>query len=68
MVVWLVMIPLWWSGSVRPFASGDIPLSPKASRIARSLYSWVWVIVIINYVIVAVIAQVQLDWFSEFTR
>lgn len=68
MVVWVVMIPLWWNGIARPYAVGDIPLPGAGSRVAATLYSWVWVVVIINYVIVAAVAQLQLDWLAEFNR
>ena len=68
MVVWAVMIPLWWNGIVRPFATGDIPLGERGHRVAEHLYSWVWVVVIVNFLIVATIAQLQLDWFAEFSR
>ncbi|MFC7765436.1 hypothetical protein [Leucobacter soli] len=62
------MIPLWWSGLARPFASGGIPLGPNARRLAQTLYSWVWVVVLVNYLVVAAIAQMQLNWFAEFAR
>mgnify|MGYP001298753588 CR=1 FL=1 len=68
MVVWLVMIPLWWSGLARPYATGDIPLPERGRRFAQGFYSWVWVIVLVNYVVIAVFAQVVLDWIAEFQR
>lgn len=68
MVAWTVMIPLWWSGLTRPYAAGDIPSSPRAHAFWRSLHSWVWVIVLVNYLIIAAIAQFQLNWFAEFAR
>lgn len=68
MVVWAVMIPLWWSGLVRPFAVGDIPLAQRGRDFARTAYSWVWVVVVINLLVVATVAQIQLNWFAEFSR
>lgn len=68
MVVWAVMIPLWWITLTRPYASGDIPLSHKGRRIARGLSSWLWVVILVNVLVVAAIAQFQLDWFAEFAR
>ena len=68
MVVWSVTIPLWWSGLTRPYAIGDVPLAGRGRRFARSAYSWVWVVVILNFLVVATIAQLQLNWFAEFGR
>ena len=68
MVAWLVMIPLWWSGLTRPFASGDIPLGARGRNLFQTLHAWVWVIVLMNYLVIAAVAQFQLDWFAEFAR
>lgn len=68
MVVWAVMIPLWWVSAVGPYASGEIPLSAALRRRARGLASWLWVVVLLNILIVAAVAQFQLDWFAEFAR
>ncbi|MCB1274135.1 MAG: vitamin K epoxide reductase family protein [Leucobacter sp.] len=68
MVVWAVMIPLWWIGLVRPYAVGDIPLGGAGRRFARAAYGWVWVVIVVNYLIIATVAQLQLNWFAEFSR
>ncbi len=68
MVAWTVMIPLWWSGLIRPFATGDIAVGSAARRAFSALYSWVWVIVLVNYFVIAAVAQFQLNWFAEFAR
>lgn len=68
MVVWSVMIPLWWVSSLRPHAVGDVPHSARMKRVFEGLYSWSWVLIIITFVLIALIAQVQLDWFGEFRR
>lgn len=68
MVIWAVMIPLWWNGLVRPYATGDIPLRGGGRRFARSAYGWVWVVVVVNILIVAMIAQMQLNWFIVFSQ
>lgn len=67
-VAWTVMIPLWWIGATRPFATGDIPLPAAGRRFFAGLYSWVWVIILINYLVIAAIAQFQLNWLAEFAR
>ena len=68
MVVWAVMIPLWWIGAFRPHAVGDIPHSDRVQRLFAGLYSWSWVLILFTYLLIAMIAQVQLDWFGEFRR
>lgn len=68
MVVWTVMIPLWWIGFLRPHAVGDVPHSPGAQRVFTGLYQWSWVLILVCYLLIATIAQVQLDWFGEFRR
>jgi uncharacterized membrane protein len=68
MVVWSVMIPLWWVSLFRPYAVGDVPLGASARTVFQRLYSWTWVIVLLCYVAIAFIAQLQLDWISEFSR
>lgn len=68
MVIWAVMIPLWWNGLFRPIAVGDMPAGAALTRFARSSYSWVWVIVVVNFIIIAAVAQFQLNWIAEFGR
>lgn len=69
MVVWSVMIPLWWSGLVRPYATGDVPVRSRSLlRTAKSAYSWVWVVVVVNYLIIATVAQLHLNWLGQFAR
>lgn len=68
MVVWLAMIPLWWTTLLRPFAMGDIPLPAGGQRVFHTLYSWTWVIVVANYLILAVLAQLELNWLAELGR
>lgn len=68
MVVWSAMIPLWWVSFARPFAVGDIPLGASARRSWGAVYSWTWVAIVLTFVILAFIAQLQLDWLAEFRR
>lgn len=68
MVVWTVMIPLWWTGLFRPFASGDVHVTPGTQRVFQGLYSWSWVFVIATYFIIATFAQVNLNWIAELMR
>lgn len=68
MVVWTVMIPLWWVNLIRPYAVGDIPLPPRGHAFFTRLHSWVWVLIALNYLVLAFIAQLKLDWVSELMR
>ncbi|WP_336991725.1 vitamin K epoxide reductase family protein [Leucobacter sp. VD1] len=68
MVVWSVTIPLWWITAFRPYAVGDIPLGANTQRLFSRLYSWTWVIILLCYVVLAFLAQMRLDWLSEFAR
>lgn len=68
MVIWTVMIPLFWVSLLRPYAVGDIQTSSGVRSFFRGLYSWSWVIVLVIYLVIATVAQIQLDWFAEFSR
>ena len=68
MVVWSAMIPLWWIGALRPHAVGDVPHTKRVQRAFAVLYSWSWVLILVTYVLIALVAQLQLDWFGEFRR
>lgn len=68
MVIWTVMIPLFWVSLFRPYAVGDIAVSDRTQKVFRALYSWAWVIILVLYLVIAAVAQIQLDWFAEFSR
>ena len=62
MVVWTVTIPLFWYTSGWTLAAGH--LGDALRPLGRLLWSWAWVIVVLNYLLIAVLAQVRLDWLS----
>lgn len=68
MVVWTVTIPLFWITLFRPYAVGDIPVSPGLQRVFARCFSWSWVIILVCFAAIAFLAQLQLDWVSEFSR
>ncbi|MBK0421462.1 vitamin K epoxide reductase family protein [Leucobacter sp. CSA2] len=68
MVVWSVTIPLFWVTLLRPEAVGDVPVSEPARKRIESLRSWTWVFILFSYLIIAVLAQLRLDWLAEFSR
>lgn len=65
MVVWVAMIPLFWSTFFLP---ADRWQAGPSGRSSNGLYSWVWVFILMTYLVIAFVAQVQLNWFAEFLR
>lgn len=68
MVVWAVMIPLFWFSLPEPYASGAVPVSEGVRAAFTQLRSWAWVAVLLCFIFIAFVAQVQLDWLAEFSR
>lgn len=67
MVVWVVMIPLWWVSLFSHWSRGAFGASAAARRRGTSLLQWAWVFIALNYIVVAAVAQFQLNWlFTEF--
>ena len=67
MVVWTAMIPLWWITFFRSFALGDATRSVRVQKSFQTLYQWTWVVIFVNFVVIATVAQLILNWFREFT-
>ena len=61
MVTWSVTIPLFWALTLYNLKSGTIPLPDGGRRVAAALYGWLPAITVGSYLVVAVIAQLQLD-------
>jgi uncharacterized membrane protein len=59
MLVWSVTIPMFWTLTLANARAGRLgsALQPLGER----LYSWVPVITLVGYIIIAVVAQVRLD-------
>lgn len=62
MVTWAVTIPTFWAVTLYTLKEGILPLPERARRVCAALYGWLPLIVIVSYAIVAIIAQIQLDW------
>ncbi|QNE34380.1 vitamin K epoxide reductase family protein [Leifsonia shinshuensis] len=62
MVTWTVTIPTFWAVTLYNLKEGHIPVPERARRFFGTLYGWVPLITIVSYAIVAVLAQIQLDW------
>ena len=61
MVTWSVTIPTFWLVTLYNLKSGNIPVPRAARRIAAIAYSYVPLITLVCYVLIAAIAQVRLD-------
>ncbi|MBH0009080.1 vitamin K epoxide reductase family protein [Salinibacterium sp. UTAS2018] len=61
MTVWSVVIPLFWAVTLRNLKDGAIPAPKGLRKAAKASYSWVPVIAIVGYIIIAAVAQVRLD-------
>lgn len=62
MVTWSVTIPTFLAVTLYNLKTGNIPVPASVRRVAGTLYSWVPLITIVCYAIVAILAQLKLDW------
>jgi len=61
MATWSVVIPSFWLVTFYNLKTGHIPVPTSIRRIAAAAYSYVPLITLLSYVIVAIIAQLRLD-------
>ena len=61
MVTWSVTIPLFFAVTLYNLKSGNIPATESVKRVAAGLYSWIVLITVACYIVVAILAQVQMD-------
>lgn len=64
MVVWSVTIPMFWAVTLRNVTVGAIPAPRKLRKAGKAAYSWVPVITLLGYIIIAIVAQYRLDVLS----
>ncbi len=64
MLVWSVTILLFWTVWLHVLAKGHIPLPERARNVFERLYGWVPFITVASYLVVALVAQIGLDWLS----
>jgi uncharacterized membrane protein len=65
MLVWSVTIPLFWVVTLRNARDGAF--GPGATRLGRALLPWVVPITVVCYLVIALLAQVQLDVIRSLT-
>jgi len=66
MVTWVVTIPSFYAVALHAVRIGAIPLGERASKIADRLSSWIPLITIVSYAIIALVAQLRLNVLMEF--
>jgi hypothetical protein len=65
MLVWLVTIPLFWVVTLRNAAEGVFGARLRGA--GRAMLPWVLPIAVLCYLVIALLAQVQLDLFRSLT-
>ena len=61
MVVWSVTIPMFWAVTFYNLKTGNIPAGTRGKHFFATAYGWVPLITLLNYVVIAVLAQLRLD-------
>ena len=62
MVVWSVMIPMFWTTTGWNARAGAFGTGLRGA--GAGLLSWAWVIVLLNYLVIAVAAELRLDYLN----
>lgn len=67
MIVWLAMIPLWWTTLFANAAQGNLGGGQAFRAFGSSGVQWAWVVIALNLILIAAVAQFRLNWlFTEF--
>ena len=65
MLTWAVTIPLFWAITLYNLKSGHIPAPHTIRRIAAIGYDFVLLITVACYLLIAALAQMELDWVNR---
>ena len=68
MITWTVTIPTFWAVTFYNLKEGNIPTNARVRDFFAAAYTWVPLITFISYVIVAVFAQIQVQWIPNAFR
>jgi uncharacterized membrane protein len=60
-LVWTFTIPMFWSLSLYNLKTGNIRVSPRATKVFASALTWVPLITLVSYIVVAVLFQARLN-------
>ena len=61
MLVWLVVIPLFWYVTVYNVKQGHFGNRGGSREVAALIYPWVWLLPVLSYLAIVVMAQLRLD-------
>ncbi|MEO6825900.1 MAG: vitamin K epoxide reductase family protein [Microbacteriaceae bacterium] len=61
MVTWAVTIPTFLAVTLYNLRSGNIPVPASVRRTAKTLSGWIPLLTLASYIIIVILAQVQLD-------
>jgi hypothetical protein len=62
MLVWAATILLFWTTWLHVLSQGHVPVPDRARRVFERLYHWIPALTVASYLIVALVAQLALDW------
>ena len=62
MLTWAAVIPMFWTLTFRNLREGVY--GDGARRAGRALYAWTPLVTLVSYLVVALVAQLRLDWLS----
>ena len=62
MLVWSVTILLFWTTWLHILSHGHLPVPERTRRVFTTLYHWIPAITVASYLIVALVAQLAVDW------
>ncbi|MDQ1561168.1 MAG: hypothetical protein QOE85_509 [Actinomycetota bacterium] len=60
-LVWTFTIPMFWSLSLYNLKTGNVRVSPRATKVFASALTWVPLITLVSYIVVAVLFQARLN-------
>jgi uncharacterized membrane protein len=63
-LVWTFTIPLFWIVTLYNLKSGNLKVSPRATKFFAGAYTWVPLITLVCYLVVVLLYQVRLDALS----
>lgn len=62
MVTWIVTIPTFYAVTLHLLRAGIVPAPSRVRSFAGSLMGWLPLLAVLSYVVIAIVAQVRLDW------
>ncbi|RZI90738.1 MAG: vitamin K epoxide reductase family protein [Microbacterium sp.] len=65
MVTWTVTIPTFYAVTLHLLRAGLVPVPPAVRRGAATLMGWLPLLAVVSYALVALIAQVRLNWIGS---